>query len=93
MLPNTTPKLIATARQVRKLFTGRLDAPVASYPPFLGAEVDLLRAQIARITAGTHVSPLGLYTFDEEEDDEDEDGAWRPCLQRGGLANADVMPR
>eukprot|EP00730_Choanoeca_flexa_P018473 TRINITY_DN8984_c0_g1_i2.p1 TRINITY_DN8984_c0_g1~~TRINITY_DN8984_c0_g1_i2.p1 ORF type:complete len:495 (+),score=148.71 TRINITY_DN8984_c0_g1_i2:79-1563(+) len=73
MLPNTTPKIITIARQVRKLFTGRLDAPVTSYPPFPGTEADLLRAQIARITAGTHVSPLGLYTFDEEEDDEDED--------------------
>ena len=74
MLPHTTPKHVSVARQIRKLFTGRLTASVVCYPPFPGTEAELLRAQIARITAGTHVSPLGLYTFDEEEDEDDEDG-------------------
>lgn len=70
-LPNVTPDQVAVARQIRKFFTGKLDAAVVSYPPFPGREAELLRAQIARITAGTHVSPAGLYTF-EEGDDEDE---------------------
>lgn len=34
-----------------------------------------MRAQIARITAGTQVSPLGFYTFDEEGDEDEEEGA------------------
>jgi len=73
MLPHATPQQLVVARQIRKLFTGRLDAAVVSYPPFPGTEAELLRAQIARISAGTHVSPLGLYTFDEMEDDDDEE--------------------
>ncbi|XP_062844994.1 radial spoke head protein 4 homolog A [Trichomycterus rosablanca] len=70
-LPHVTPAQIVAARQIRKLFTGRLDAPVASHPPFPGDEGDYLRAQIARISAGTQVSPLGLYQFAEEEGEEE----------------------
>jgi radial spoke head protein 4A len=33
----------------------------------------LLRAQIACITADTHVSPIGFYTFDEEAAGDDEE--------------------
>ena len=43
-----------------------------SYPPFPGNESNYLRAQIARISAGTHISPLGFYQFDEEEEEEEE---------------------
>ena len=28
----------------------------------------IFRAQIARISAGTHISPLGFYQFDDEEE-------------------------
>ena len=42
-------------------------AQVVSYPPFHGNEANYLLAQIARITAGTNVSPVGFYQFDEEE--------------------------
>jgi len=73
LLPNITPAQISVARQIKKFLTGRLDAPVVSYPPFPGNEANYLRAQIARITAGTQVSPLGFYNFDEEGDEEDED--------------------
>lgn len=45
---------------------------VVSYPPFPGNESNYLRAQIARISAGTHISPLGFYQFDEEEEEEEE---------------------
>ena len=51
-----------------------LDAPVISYPPFPGNEANYLRAQIARISAATHISPLGFYQFGEEEGDEEEEG-------------------
>ncbi|NXC45559.1 RSH4A protein, partial [Penelope pileata] len=73
-LPPVTPAQIVCARQIKKFFTGRLDAPVMSFPPFPGNEANYLRAQIARISAGTHVSPIGYYRFGEEEGDEDEEG-------------------
>lgn len=34
-----------------------------------------MRAQIARISASTHVSPLGFFQFGEEEGEDDDDGA------------------
>ncbi|XP_076867267.1 radial spoke head protein 4 homolog A isoform X1 [Brachyhypopomus gauderio] len=74
-LPNVTPVQIMVARQIRKFFTGRLDAPIVSYPPFPGNEANYLRAQIARISASTQVSPLGFYHFGEEEGEEEEEGA------------------
>ncbi|XP_076442050.1 radial spoke head protein 4 homolog A-like [Babylonia areolata] len=71
-LPAVTPTQLSSARQIKKFFTGRLDAPVVTYPPFPGNEANYLRAQIARISAGTHISPLGFYQFDEEEEEEEE---------------------
>lgn len=57
---------------------------IHSFPPFPGNEKNYLRAQIARIGAATHVSPIGYFTFgnskqdddemEDEEDDDDEDG-------------------
>nr|XP_035152445.1 radial spoke head protein 4 homolog A isoform X2 [Callithrix jacchus] len=72
-LPPVTPAQIVIARKIKKFFTGRLDAPIISYPPFPGNESNYLRAQIARISAGTHVSPLGFYQFGEEEGEEEEE--------------------
>ncbi|XP_006142152.1 LOW QUALITY PROTEIN: radial spoke head protein 6 homolog A [Tupaia chinensis] len=73
-LPHVTPAQIVHARKIKKFFTGHLDAPVVSYPPFPGNEANYLRAQIARISAATHISPLGYYQFGEEEGDEEEEG-------------------
>nr|XP_058901202.1 radial spoke head protein 6 homolog A isoform X3 [Kogia breviceps] len=73
-LPHVVPSQIVQARKIRKFFTGFLDAPVVSYPPFPGNEANYLRAQIARISASTHISPLGFYLFGEEEGDDDEEG-------------------
>ncbi|XP_062838531.1 radial spoke head protein 6 homolog A [Anolis carolinensis] len=73
-LPQVTPAQIVNARKIKKFFTGKLDAPVVSYPPFPGTEINYLRAQIARISAATQVSPLGFYQFGEEEGDEEEEG-------------------
>ncbi|XP_077062721.1 radial spoke head protein 4 homolog A isoform X1 [Siphateles boraxobius] len=70
-LPVVTPAQITAARQIRRLFSGRLDAPVVSFPPFPGNEANYLRAQIARISAGTHVSPLGFYQFGEDEGEDE----------------------
>ncbi|XP_039626056.1 radial spoke head protein 4 homolog A [Polypterus senegalus] len=72
-LPAVTPAQIVAARKIRKFFTGQLDAPIVSFPPFLGDESNYLRAQIARISAGTQVSPLGFYQFGAEEGEEEEE--------------------
>ncbi|XP_048840642.1 radial spoke head protein 6 homolog A [Brienomyrus brachyistius] len=74
-LPPVTPAQITVARKIRKFFTGRLDAPIVSYPPFPGNEANYLRAQIARISASTQASPLGFYQFVEEEGEEEEDSS------------------
>uniref|UniRef100_A0A8C6WP51 Radial spoke head component 4A n=1 Tax=Neogobius melanostomus TaxID=47308 RepID=A0A8C6WP51_9GOBI len=58
-LPAVTPAQINTARQIRKLFTGRLDT-------------NYLRAQVARISAGTQVSPGGFYHPKEEDEHKEE---------------------
>ncbi|XP_030075541.1 radial spoke head protein 6 homolog A isoform X2 [Microcaecilia unicolor] len=79
-LPMVTPAQIVAARKIRKFFTGRLDAPVVSYPLFPGNEMNYLRAQIARISGGTQVSPLGFYQFGEEEEEEEE-GAIRSSYE------------
>ncbi|CAH1404275.1 unnamed protein product [Nezara viridula] len=71
LLPNAKPEDIITARKIRKYFKGYLLSKVESYPPFIGTERELLRAQIARITAGTQISPLGYYQFGGGEEDED----------------------
>lgn len=42
-----------------------------SWPPFPGVEKNYLRAQIGRIAAGTSVAPVGLYTYFENEEEED----------------------
>ena len=42
---------------------------MVSYPPFPGNEANYLRAQLARISASTHISPAGFYLFDEEDDE------------------------
>ncbi len=46
---------------------------IISFPPFPGNEANYLRAQIARISAGTLISPAGFYAFEEDEE-EDEEG-------------------
>jgi len=52
-LPHITPKHIVASRKIKKILTGNLDAKVITHPHFPGTEKDLLRAQIARITADT----------------------------------------
>ena len=70
-----TPAQISTAKVIRKVFTGDLDAEIISYPPFPGTERNYLRAQVARIAAGTQISPSNYYTTgDEEEEEEPEEG-------------------
>ncbi|NXX41788.1 RSH4A protein, partial [Tricholaema leucomelas] len=88
-LPPVTPAQIVCARKIKKFFTGRLDAPVVSFPPFPGNEANYLRAQIARISAGTQISPIGFYQFaEEEEEEEEEEGGGRGTYEE----NPDFQP-
>ncbi|BHF70777.1 Radial spoke head protein 4 A [Sparganum proliferum] len=73
LLPAVEPEQIKCARKIRLFFTGDLDATIISYPPFPGKERHLLRAQIARITAATLISPMNFYRFDEEEEESDDE--------------------
>lgn len=73
-LPHITPADIAAARKIKKFLSGHLDSSVVSFPPFRGVEANFLRAQIARISATTQISPAGFYKFDEEEEEEEEGG-------------------
>lgn len=73
-LPNITPVQIVAARKISKLFTGDPKAAVVTYPPFPGMELSYLRAQIARITSNTHISPNGYFHSPEEEEEDDDEG-------------------
>ncbi|TGZ46243.1 Radial spoke head protein 4-like protein A [Temnothorax longispinosus] len=70
-LPTVTPQQIVIARQIVRYCTGNLETPIHSFPPFPGTEKNYLRAQIARISATTHVSPIGFFTFSGEDEDEE----------------------
>ncbi len=74
-LPIVKPVHIDMARNNTRIFTGDLNATIGVLPGglgmFPGVEAHYLRAQIARITAGTHVSPAGVYELDEEEEPEE----------------------
>jgi len=76
-LPTVTPDQIVTARNMRRLLTGNLNAPVLGFPRFPWGEASYLRALIARISAATIVSPKGFYMRDDQGDEhailEDED--------------------
>ncbi|ESO03028.1 hypothetical protein HELRODRAFT_173888 [Helobdella robusta] len=69
-LPHVTPAQITYARLIKKFFTGNVDHRVQSSPPFFEKEINYLRAQIARISASTDISPVGYFHFDEDEDDD-----------------------
>ena len=65
-LPNVTMDQVVKSRKFKRFFTGDLDAPVPSYPPFQGTERNLLRATIARIVGATSISPDGYFTLSED---------------------------
>ena len=68
-LPDVTPAQIMAARQIKKLLTGDLAAPIQGYPVFPGNEANYLRAQISQIAAAVGIVPKGIYSgpWDEEE--------------------------
>ena len=66
-LPDLSPSDIAAARTIKVLFTGDLERTIYTNPYFFGKEKDYLRAQIARISHSTTLTPKGLWRFKEEE--------------------------
>ncbi|GCB80411.1 radial spoke head protein 4 homolog A [Scyliorhinus torazame] len=93
-LPPVTPAQITIARKIKKFFTGNLEASVISYPPFPGNEMNYLRAQIARISAGTQISPLGFYQFGEEEEEEEEGSVrenYEENVEFEGIATSELL--
>lgn len=85
LLPDVTPQQICAGRQIKRLFSGDLNAAVISSPPFNWNEAVYLRVQLSRIVSGTYISPLGALeepeddAEEEEEEDDDEDaGAKKP---------------
>ncbi|VDP90814.1 unnamed protein product [Echinostoma caproni] len=88
-LPDVTPKQIAVSRQLQHLCTGDLEAELQTYPPFPGVEKNYLRAQIARITANTTISPINFYQFDEEEE---EGGMEEDASRETFVVNPDYEP-
>ncbi|BBM96751.1 radial spoke head protein 4/6 [Marchantia polymorpha subsp. ruderalis] len=73
-LPAVTPLQISTARKIKKFLTGDLEAEVTAVPPFPGVEKNFLRAQIARISAGTQLAPEGFFSASGGGED-DQSGA------------------
>lgn len=63
------PQVMSLFRLMKRIF---VLSQIVSYPPFPGNEANYLRAQIARISASTQVSPQGYYVFEENEDDDEE---------------------
>jgi len=66
-LPNAVPAQIKASREINKLFTGDLSAPVWSHPPFPWTEKELLRSMIARISHSTILAPVDYYEVQEGE--------------------------
>ncbi|CAH8454295.1 unnamed protein product [Schistosoma guineensis] len=91
-LPPVTPEQIVAARAVHRLFTGILDSPVSCYPPYPGNEANYLRAQIARISASTQISPQGYYTFGSKEEEEEELGNEEEGERQNYVKNEEYEP-
>eukprot|EP00955_Chlamydomonas_euryale_P040782 351806-Chlamydomonas_euryale.AAC.10 len=82
MLPAVTPGEIKAARAVRKFLTGKLDAPVSTYPLFLGTEAAYLRCQITRIACATVCCPAGSFVADEDSGELSRNEEWEGVRDR-----------
>jgi len=67
-LPDIKPNEIVAAREIKRVFTGNLQAEVVTHPFFDGPEEVLLRAQIARITADTTLIIKDMLKREDPED-------------------------
>jgi radial spoke head protein 4A len=67
-LPNAVPAQIKASREINKIFTGDLSAPVWSHPPFPWTEKELLRSMIARISHSAILAPAEYYSEQPNEE-------------------------
>ena len=93
-MPDLEPKDLAAARSVKVLFTGDLTREIHTNPYFFGREENYLRAQIARISASTTLSPKGMFRFVEDsvrdiEENTPEDGELE-APSTHAMSNADM---
>ena len=78
-LPPATPHQINVSRRIKKYLTGDLDEAITSHPKFPGTEQNYLRALIARISCGAHLSPRSFHKIEsngiegEETEADDND--------------------
>jgi radial spoke head protein 4A len=68
-LPAVDPSHIILATQMKRFFTGNLEASVLGFPRFPYGEKALLRAQIARITAGAYAVPKDVFIVDPDDEE------------------------
>jgi radial spoke head protein 4A len=87
-LPCVSASEIRSARQLRRFFTGDLEADVLGHPPFRGKEKNFLRAQIARITADCSLAPAGFFTMSEDGSDMAMNEEFAGDANAEALANA-----
>ncbi|VDO04831.1 unnamed protein product [Rodentolepis nana] len=59
--------MISRSRNIHVYFTGNLETELKMDSQFCAREKHLLRAQIARISASTHISPTDFYQLDTDE--------------------------
>ncbi|XP_054723318.1 radial spoke head protein 4 homolog A-like [Uloborus diversus] len=71
-LPLLKPFHIVEARQLKRYLTGNLEDEIRGCVIFDGKEAHYLRAQIARISSCTFISPESFYTLHSEADEDDE---------------------
>jgi len=69
-LPAVKASHVILATQMKRFFTGSLDASVLGFPRFPYGEACYLRAQIARICAGAYAVPQNVFTVDPEDEEE-----------------------
>merc|ERR1711971_403861 len=70
-MPQVQPKDIQCSRNIKKYFTGNPEHSF-QYNGQATIELNILRAQIARISSATQVSPQGFFTSNDQKDSEDE---------------------
>lgn len=71
-MPSVSPSQINESRKMKYFFTGNPLKIVNERTAT--AELNILRAQIARISSACHVSPVGFYVSNDEDSEDESDG-------------------
>jgi hypothetical protein len=71
ILPDLKPNDIINARTIKYAISGNIDGKIYTNPFYFDTEKTYLRAQIARITQSTTLTPKGIFKFLEETEERD----------------------